>query len=205
VDSGWFEWDEGNEWHILVHGVEPFEVEGAVLDPEGFAVDAYDKPGERREALVGATGEGRIMLVVYTMRGGKVRPITSRDASETQKIQARKEVNTMSKKRKEINSWGEVPSFASEKEEQAWWDEHDISEELLGTFEPRSKMDHLPPPREKTIIRPPEAAISVRMERDLVNRLKALAGKKGIGYQTLLRQFVADRVYEEEKREGILK
>jgi hypothetical protein len=38
-----------------------------------------------------------------------------------------------------------------------------------------------------------------------VNRLKVLASIKGIGYQTLLRQFVADRVYEEEKREGILK
>jgi hypothetical protein len=32
-----------------------------------------------------------------------------------------------------------------------------------------------------------------------------LATIKGIGYQTLLRQFVADRVYEEEKREGVLK
>lgn len=111
----------------------------------------------------------------------------------------------MARKRKEINSWDEVPSFASEKEEQAWWDEHDISEELLDTFEPRSEMDHLPPPREKTITRPRKRPISVRMEADLVKRLKVLAGIKGIGYQTLLRQFVADRVYEEEKREGILR
>ncbi|MDQ3506989.1 MAG: BrnA antitoxin family protein [Actinomycetota bacterium] len=111
----------------------------------------------------------------------------------------------MARKRKEINSWDEVPSFASEKEEQAWWDEHDISEELLDTFEPRSEMDHLPPPREKTITRPRKGPISVRMEADLVKRLKVLAGIKGIGYQTLLRQFVADRVYEEEKREGILR
>jgi hypothetical protein len=42
------------------------------------------------------------------------------------------------------------------------------------------------------------------MEDDLVNRLKALAAVKGVGYQTLLRQFVAERVYEEEKREGII-
>ncbi|MBA2694175.1 MAG: hypothetical protein H0U65_17055 [Rubrobacter sp.] len=110
----------------------------------------------------------------------------------------------MAKERIEIKSWDEVPSFASEKEEQKWWDEHDISEELPETFGPVPEGE-LPSPREKTITRPPKAAISVRMERDLVNRLKALAGKKGIGYQTLLRQFVADRVYEEEKREGILK
>ena len=111
----------------------------------------------------------------------------------------------MPKKRKEIKSWEEVPSFASEKEEQAWWDEHDVSEELLETFEARSERDHLPSPREKTVTRPRKGTISLRMEDDLVNRLKALAVVKGVGYQTLLRQFVADRVYEEEKREGILK
>jgi hypothetical protein len=45
----------------------------------------------------------------------------------------------------------------------------------------------------------------VRTEVDLVIRLKELAAIKGTGYQALLRQFVADRVYEEEKREGVAK
>jgi hypothetical protein len=45
----------------------------------------------------------------------------------------------------------------------------------------------------------------VRTEVDLVIRLKELAAIKGTGYQALLRQFVADRVYEEEKREGVVK
>jgi predicted DNA binding CopG/RHH family protein len=58
---------------------------------------------------------------------------------------------------------------------------------------------------EKTVARPRKAPISVRMEEDLMARLKALAAIKGIGYQNLMRQFVADRVYEEEKREGVLK
>ncbi len=43
------------------------------------------------------------------------------------------------------------------------------------------------------------------MEEDLLNRLKILATAKNTGYQTLPRQFVAERVYAEEKREGILK
>jgi predicted DNA binding CopG/RHH family protein len=114
-------------------------------------------------------------------------------------------VNDMRQERKEIKSWDEVPRFETEREEQAWWDEHDISEELLETFEPRSERGNLPPAREKTVTRPRKAPISVRMEEDLVIRLKGLAAIKGVGYQTLLRQFVADRVYEEEKREGILK
>ena len=106
---------------------------------------------------------------------------------------------------KTIKSWDEVPEFKSEREEHEFWGSHRLSEELLETFVSRSKRDNLPPPRERTITRPRKGLVSVRMENDLVNRLKALAAVKGIGYQTLLRQFVADRVYEEEKREGILK
>jgi uncharacterized protein (DUF4415 family) len=105
---------------------------------------------------------------------------------------------------KTIKSWDEVPEFKIEREEHEFWGSHRLSEELLETFVPRSKRDNLPPPRERTITRPRKGSVSVRMENDLVNRLKALAAVKGIGYQTLLRQFVADRVYEEEKREGIL-
>ena len=61
-----------------------------LLDPEGFGTDAYDVPRERREALVGATGEGRILFVVYTIRGEKVRPVTARDASDVQKRRYRR-------------------------------------------------------------------------------------------------------------------
>jgi predicted DNA binding CopG/RHH family protein len=106
---------------------------------------------------------------------------------------------------KTIKSWDEVPEFQNEHEEHEFWGSHSLSEELLETFEPRSERSNLPPPRERTITRPRKGSVSVRMENDLVNRLKTLAAVKGIGYQTLLRQFVADRVYEEEKREGILK
>ena len=108
-------------------------------------------------------------------------------------------------KLKTIKSWDEVPEFQNEHEEHEFWGSHSLSEELLETFEPRSERSNLPPPRERTITRPRKGSVPVRMENDLVNRLKTLAAVKGIGYQTLLRQFVADRVYEEEKREGILK
>ncbi len=35
-------------------------------------------------------------------------------------------------------------------------------------------------------------------------RLKRLARKRHKGYQTLLKEFVIERLYEEEKREGLL-
>jgi uncharacterized DUF497 family protein len=85
-----FDWDASNEGHVLAHGIEPGEVEEALLDPDGFGIDAYDVPGEPREALVGATEEGRILLIIYTMRGRKIRPITARDASRAQKRRYRR-------------------------------------------------------------------------------------------------------------------
>jgi hypothetical protein len=46
--------------------------------------------------------------------------------------------------------------------------------------------------------------ISIRLEADTVRRLRALAAKKGTKYQTLLKAFVQERLYEEEKREGLV-
>jgi hypothetical protein len=37
-----------------------------------------------------------------------------------------------------------------------------------------------------------------------LRRLKALAALRNTGYQTLLKQFVVERLYEEERRAGII-
>jgi hypothetical protein len=47
-------------------------------------------------------------------------------------------------------------------------------------------------------------AIALRLDRFTLKRLKALAALRGMGYQTLLKQFVVERLYEEEKRAGII-
>ena len=42
-------------------------------------------------------------------------------------------------------------------------------------------------------------------DADVLTRLRALAARrKNTGYQTLLKTFVAERLYEEEKREGLV-
>jgi uncharacterized DUF497 family protein len=74
----------------LDHGVDPMEGEEALLDPYGAGADARNVAGERREALIGATEFGRILHVVYTLRGEKVRPITARAADETEKRRYRR-------------------------------------------------------------------------------------------------------------------
>ncbi|MGH8585357.1 MAG: CopG family antitoxin [Gammaproteobacteria bacterium] len=96
-----------------------------------------------------------------------------------------------------VHSWDEVPAFGSEAEESAFWATHELSDELLAqmTTEGDAK---LPPPRPRT--RP----IAIRFDESTILRVKALAHRRGKGYQTLLKEFVAERLYEEEKREGVV-
>lgn len=53
--------------------------------------------------------------------------------------------------------------------------------------------------------RPAAVALSVRVEADTLRRLRALAAVKGTKYQTLLKAFVQERLYEEEQREGLVR
>jgi predicted DNA binding CopG/RHH family protein len=57
--------------------------------------------------------------------------------------------------------------------------------------------------------RPPRARgrttpIAVRFDEFTIKRLKGLAARRNTGYQTLLKEFVVERLYEEEKRERII-
>jgi hypothetical protein len=59
--------------------------------------------------------------------------------------------------------------------------------------------------RMQDIVRPGRTTpIALRLDRFTVERLKALAALRNTGYQTLLKEFVVERLYEEEKRAGII-
>ncbi|MGH2368264.1 MAG: CopG family antitoxin [Chloroflexota bacterium] len=108
----------------------------------------------------------------------------------------------------EIQSWDEVPAFQSEAEEAEYWGTHGLGEALLAQFEP-VPLDgggELPPARAETIPegQPRTRPIAIRLDGDVLRRLKAVAAKKHKGYQTLLKEFVVERLYEEERREGLL-
>lgn len=96
----------------------------------------------------------------------------------------------------ELHSWDEVPAFATEAEEAEFWSTHSLGEELLAEGPVEDPM--LPPPR------PRSAPVAVRFDASTLARLKALARRRHKGYQTLLKEFVIERLYEEEKREGIV-
>jgi hypothetical protein len=46
--------------------------------------------------------------------------------------------------------------------------------------------------------------IAVRFDEFTLKRLRELAAHRNTGYQTLLKEFVVERLYEEEKRAGII-
>ncbi len=98
-----------------------------------------------------------------------------------------------------IKDLSEVPKFASEVEEQAFWEANDLDADL---FHPVAK-DHFKG-LERTTTHIESKDTPIRLEHDITIRLKNLALIKGTKYQTLMKQFIAERLYEEEKREGVL-
>lgn len=98
---------------------------------------------------------------------------------------------------KTITDMSQVPAFTSQAEEAAFWDAHALAEHLLNAE--NADEDLLPPTRPRK-----SNPTSLRLGTDLEKRLRHLAELKGTTYQTLLKEFVVERVYEEEKRLGVL-
>ena len=94
-----------------------------------------------------------------------------------------------------IHRLDEIPTFTSEREEAAFWATHALGDAVL------SHMSAVP---EDVIPRPRTRPIPVRFDEDTLRRVKALAARRHNGYQTLLKEFVIERLYEEEKREGLV-
>jgi hypothetical protein len=53
-------------------------------------------------------------------------------------------------------------------------------------------------------VNPRTTPVAIRFDQLTLARLKALAALRNTGYQTLLKEFVVERLYEEEKRAGII-
>jgi hypothetical protein len=71
-----FEWDVHNVGHVARHGVTPQEVEDAVCGTH-VVVPAKPVQGEKRWKLFGRAEAGRYLVVVFTIRRTKLRPVTA--------------------------------------------------------------------------------------------------------------------------------
>lgn len=80
-----FEWDDGNwQKNARKHGVSTAEIEEVFTAGPAAPLGVQVGPPvpEERMAVVGATSSGRVLHVVFTIRAGRVRPISARPAEK---------------------------------------------------------------------------------------------------------------------------
>lgn len=75
-DSVGFEWNAHNVAHIARHGVQPSEAEEALAGDARTLRSVVSGTGEERWLSVGPTSLGRLLAVVWTIRGTRVRVVT---------------------------------------------------------------------------------------------------------------------------------
>lgn len=87
----------------------------------------------------------------------------------------------------------QIPGHMTDDTSADFWDTHEITDDFLEKARPLE-------PSEMPNKRTEAKSITIRMDLDTLERLQELADKRHKGYQTLLKQFVIERLYEEEKR-----
>jgi uncharacterized DUF497 family protein len=70
-----FDWDAHNEGHLAKHGISRLDAED-VLSGNHILLEYQTEGHEQRWVAVGATRAGRILNIVFAIRGEAIRPIT---------------------------------------------------------------------------------------------------------------------------------
>jgi predicted DNA binding CopG/RHH family protein len=81
-----------------------------------------------------------------------------------------------------------IPSFKSEDEERNFWDKANTAEYFDFSKATKAKFPNLKYSTE---------SISIRLPKSLLDRIKMIANKKDVPYQSLIKIYLADRVSEE--------
>jgi predicted DNA binding CopG/RHH family protein len=81
-----------------------------------------------------------------------------------------------------------LPKFESEEEERRFWAEQDSTDFVDWSTARRRSFSKL---------RPTLRTISLRLPESMIGQLKVLANKRDIPYQSLLKQFLAERLQRE--------
>lgn len=83
-----------------------------------------------------------------------------------------------------------LPKFKTEEAERGFWASHDSIDYVDWRKARRSALPNL---------KPSSQTISLRLPKPMLDRLKTLAHKRDVPYQSLLKIFIADRLKEEFK------
>jgi predicted DNA binding CopG/RHH family protein len=81
-----------------------------------------------------------------------------------------------------------IPDFASEDEERAFWTTHDSAE-----YVDWDAAEEILLPR----LKPTTQTISLRLSRMMLDELRAMANKRDVSYQALIKVFLKERIDQE--------
>ena len=87
---------------------------------------------------------------------------------------------------KSIRNWSELPQFEGEDEESRFWKEHQLDPKLM-----MSSM-HRPDVREST-------TITLRFDPRMLSRIKRIARRRYLNYQSMIKQWLSERMEQEMK------
>jgi len=83
-----------------------------------------------------------------------------------------------------VTKWSEIPKFGNEKEEAAFWLEHELDGKLM------AGSVHEPDSREST-------TITLRFDPRMLSRIKRMARSRFLNYQSMMKQWLAERLEDE--------
>jgi predicted DNA binding CopG/RHH family protein len=84
-----------------------------------------------------------------------------------------------------------IPEFKNEEAERRFWAKHDSTEFIDWSKGKRALFPNL---------KPSTKTISLRLPESVLEALKALARKRDVPYQSLLKMFLAERIEQEFRR-----
>jgi uncharacterized DUF497 family protein len=175
-----FDWDEANaEKNWQRHQVTQEEAEDVFFnEPLTVRGDIRHSRREKRYYGLGQTSSGRRLFVAFTIRRKLIRVISVRDMIAENR-------SSMASGKKQI------PEFRSEEDERSFWANHDSTEFIDWQAAQRRRFPNL---------KPSLRTISLRLPVSMIEDLKALANKRDVPYQSLLKVFLAERLERERRR-----
>jgi predicted DNA binding CopG/RHH family protein len=81
-----------------------------------------------------------------------------------------------------------IPKFRNEAEEREFWNTHDSTDYIDYSKSNRVAIEFDPSVEE------PVKLISIRLPREMLNKLKALATKRDVPYQSLIKMILAEKL-----------
>ena len=87
-----------------------------------------------------------------------------------------------------ITNWEQVPEFAAEKEEAAFWEETQLDVRLMENSIVASSSTK------------ESVTITLRMDPRMLSRLKWIARSRFLNYQSMIKQWLSERMEEETNK-----